>query len=102
MRVCEWDRTNVGSRVESVPYEVVMPYSTWELDGSLVVQVMVMDEEVTDEVAMERIVGAMTSPVLLTVTDMGVEVAGFPLESLATATREWEPLDDAVVSQFMA
>src|SRR2546428_3219074 len=78
---------------------VVVPYSTWESEGSSVVQAMVAPEEVMPEARIAEISGGVTS-LFATVTVTGAEVVELPAASRATAVRVWEPL--AVVVQETA
>ena len=85
-------------RVEVLPYAVVSPYSTWESDGSLVVQVTVADVVKISEAATLEITGAVVST-LLTVTVTPDDVVVFPDGSRATAVRVCEPFGTVVEFQ---
>ena len=104
MRPESWTEWAVDSPVAEavVPYEEVRPYSTLEVDGSLVVQEMVATPFVeTPEAWTSDMTGAVTSAVVLeTLTDMAKEVFRLPAASLAVAVREWEPFATPVVSHW--
>ncbi len=50
-----------SSEVAVKPYSVVLPYSTWLLPGSFVVQVMIALASVSDEAEMFLITGGVVS-----------------------------------------
>ena len=64
-----WVATSL-SEVAFKPYSVVLPYSTWLLPGSSVVQVMIALSSVSDETEMSFITGGVVS------TDGGCGVGG--------------------------
>ena len=54
-----WDVTIEAFRVVEAPYEAVVPYSTWVLEPSLVLQEMVAPETVTLVAVTEEITGGI-------------------------------------------
>ena len=69
-------------RVVLLPKLVVVPYSTWELEASLVVQAIVAPVLVIAELVTPLIVGAVVSGGAEVVKEYVLEVARFPAASL--------------------
>ena len=63
-----WHVTRLLSSV-SAPYDVVVPYSTCDVAGSLVVHEIVAERLVTLDELTAEIVGAVVSSVTVSVTD---------------------------------
>jgi hypothetical protein len=61
VKVWEWEVVKVVLRGVNCPYEVVNPYSTCVVEGSLVVQVMVAPDEVMEEALTAEITGGVVS-----------------------------------------
>ena len=88
----EWE-VRSEALLDAEPYELVVPYTTLESALSSVVQVMVAVVAAVLE-AIEEMTGAVLSTV--TVIEVEGEIAG--KVSRATATMDFEPLDEAVLS----